>query len=176
MRNILIITICVWVSILQGFSQSFSDKDVNKYVLEGSYYSNWGATIWRFDFEADSTFFFESKGHAGGLQSWGWYTIIGDTLTLNSNPADTAKSKFFLPCINDRFLVLGDTCIMDLHDDSGDTYCKITSRYKLDSKKNPSPGCSSLHPYHIPILKTRYTYERVCRIGFRRYEILQLSI
>lgn len=95
-----------------------SDKKITGY-----YAGSWARTSWEYKFYDNNTFWFKSSGHFGNMFSSGQYSINQDTLVLNSFATDTIKKKVFYNFKGDKYLIDGDSCIVDLQ--TGYDYCKI---------------------------------------------------
>lgn len=94
--------------------------------LTGYYAGYWARTSWEYKFYDNNTFWFKSSGHFGNTLSSGHYSINQDTLMLTSVLTDTIKKEVFYKFSEDKFLIEGDSCIVNLQ--TGYDYCKTQAQ------------------------------------------------
>ena len=116
-KLLLISTTFLGLTVSLTFLSAKSEKKITGY-----YAGYWAQTSWEYKFYDNNTFWFESSGHFGNTLSSGQYSINQDTLELNSIPTDTIKKEIFYNFKRDKYLIEGDSCIVDLQ--TGYDYCK----------------------------------------------------
>ena len=85
----------------------------NNKSINAMYAGWWGDTNWIYYLKSDNTFLFDINGHFDFSKTIGSYTIVGDTLFLKSFSKEKQIDSNFNK-IDSKFLVDGDSCIIDL--------------------------------------------------------------